>query len=73
MKKQTQVISSTRLCKELLYEGFNIIDIAPHRMDNKRTVFIFKNTDKLQKYLEGRKGEDDRAKQNTNNQSGHNT
>jgi len=46
-----QVISSTKLAKELLQEGFKIIDIAPHKNDYKRTIFIFECNNKLLEYL----------------------
>jgi len=51
MSSNRRVIPSSRLAKELLKEGFKIIDIAPHKNDHRRTVFIFENTKQLQDYL----------------------
>jgi predicted CoA-binding protein len=46
------VIRSRRVAKELLSKGFTIIDIAPDRVDSKRTVFVFEDNETLQKCLD---------------------
>ena len=51
-----KVITSNQLAKELLSVGFKIIDIAPHKTDKKRTIFVFEDTQELQLYLEVKEG-----------------
>ena len=63
---ERQVITSTRLAKELLQNGFNIIDLAPNRTDSKRTVFVFESTEELKEYIKNRKEYKESAKTNQN-------
>lgn len=50
-QQQTKVITSTKLAKELLSQGFRVLDIAPHKNDSKRTIFIFELTQPLLNYI----------------------
>lgn len=49
MKKQAITVFTAKKARQLLKEGFTIVDIKPDRMDkdHKRTLFIFKNEDGL--------------------------
>lgn len=49
-----KVIGSSKTAKELLKQGFKIIDISPHKNDSKRTVFVFEDTDELKDFLSTR-------------------
>ena len=44
-------IFSTRIARDLIKNGFIIIDIAENQKDKKRTVFVFANTKKIRDYL----------------------
>ncbi|MBU5311052.1 hypothetical protein KQI38_03365 [Tissierella carlieri] len=46
------VIYNAKVVKSLLKHGFNIIDIRPNPQDNKRTVFLFADTEEIRRYLE---------------------
>ena len=48
---KTKVISENKLARELIKEGYSLVDIKPHKNDSRRTVFVFELTDKLQKRL----------------------
>lgn len=50
-----KVIASTRTAKELVKNGFPIVDIKPHKNDGRRTVFVFDNTDELIKFISDNK------------------
>lgn len=43
--KETVVIFTAKKARQLLKEGFTLIDIKPDKtdVDNKRSIFIFKN------------------------------
>lgn len=49
MKKQAITVFTAKKARQLLKEGFTIVDIKPDRMDkdHKRTLFLFKNEDGL--------------------------
>ena len=44
-------IFSSKLARELLKQGYTIIDIKPSKENKDRTVFIFKNCESLEKYI----------------------
>ena len=54
--KNTIVIFTAKLARNLLKNGFTIVDIKPDRMDkdSKRSVFVFRNEnhieDKIKEY-----------------------
>ena len=48
---KTKVIKSANIAKILLQQGFIIKDIAPHKADSKRTIFVFHNSDQLESFL----------------------
>lgn len=41
-KEDAIVVFSTGIARELLHEGYQIVDIKPHKQHKLRTVFIFK-------------------------------
>lgn len=45
------LVKSTRSAKKMILAGFTVIDIKPYKTDNKRTVFIFKASDELIKFI----------------------
>lgn len=49
MKKDVITVFTAKKARELLREGFTIVDIKPDRLDpdHKRTLFLFKNEDEL--------------------------
>lgn len=47
----SKVIASTTLARELVKNGFIVIDIKPHKHDKKRTVHVFEDTEKLQDFI----------------------
>ena len=52
MNKEYISIFKPQRVRKLLKKGFNIYDIKPDKNNKDRTIFIFKNNDKLQKELE---------------------
>jgi|GEM_PF-4064014 len=44
-------IISYRIARELIRQGFRVIDIEPNNINKERTVFIFENNIALQTYL----------------------
>lgn len=46
------LIYNAKVVKSLLKHGFHIIDIKPNPQDNKRTVFLFADTEEIRRYLE---------------------
>lgn len=50
MGKERIVIFTAKLARNLLKDGFTIIDIKPDKTDpdNKRSVFIFKNENQIE-------------------------
>lgn len=46
-----KVIKSSKMAKELLTNGFKIIDIAQDKNDYKRTVFVFELTPEFEEFL----------------------
>ena len=55
MKKEVITVFTAKKARQLLKEGFTIVDIKPDRLDpdHKRTLFLFKNKDGLmEKILE---------------------
>ena len=51
-----KVIISYSLAKDLIRNGFRVIDIEPNNKDSKRTIFIFENTEALTTYLQHKRG-----------------
>ena len=53
MKRKAITIFTASKARELLRNGFKIIDIKPdkHDSDGKRSVFVFKNEDGLEDKL----------------------
>ena len=49
MRKEVITVFTAKKARELLREGFTIVDIKPDRLDpdHKRTLFLFKNEDGL--------------------------
>ena len=49
MKKDVITVFTAKKTRQLLKEGFTIVDIKPDRLDpdHKRTLFLFKNEDGL--------------------------
>lgn len=49
MEKKAITIFTAKVARELLKDGFTLIDIKPDKNDSdgKRSVFIFKNEEKL--------------------------
>lgn len=49
MKKEFITIFTAKVARELLKDGFILVDIKPdkHDLDGKRSVFIFKNDENL--------------------------
>lgn len=53
MKKDVITVFTAKKARELLREGFTIVDIKPDRLDpdHKRTLFLFKNENGLMKKI----------------------
>lgn len=53
MKKDVITVFTAKKARQLLKEGFTIVDIKPDRLDpdHKRTLFLFKNEDGLIKKI----------------------
>lgn len=49
MKKKVITVFTAKKARQLLKEGFTIVDIKPDRLDpsHKRTLFLFKNEEGL--------------------------
>lgn len=49
MKKEVITVFTAKKARQLLKEGFTIVDIKPDRLDpdHKRTLFLFKNENGL--------------------------
>lgn len=66
--KTCQVVSSPILARKLLQMGYPVIDIKKDRRSDVKSVFVFKNTKKLQrdydKLLQEFYGEDYRGNMN---------
>lgn len=54
---KVKVIAINRLAKELIRNGFKIVDIKSHKDDHRRTVFVFELTPELEDYLKSIKSE----------------
>ena len=52
MNKEYISIFKPQRVRKLLKKGFNIYDIKPDKNNLDRTIFIFKNSEELQKELE---------------------
>ena len=52
MSKEYISIFKPQRVRKLLKKGFNIYDIKPDKKNLDRTIFIFKNSEELQKELE---------------------
>ena len=52
MCKEYISIFKPQRVRKLLKKGFNIYDIKPDKKNLDRTIFIFKNSEELQKELE---------------------
>ena len=52
---QQKVISSNKVARQLVKNGFPIVDIKAHKSDPKRTVFVFDLTQSLVDYLAANK------------------
>ena len=52
MNKEYISVFKPKRVRRLLRMGNNIYDIKPDKDNTDRTIFIFKNTDKLQKDIE---------------------
>lgn len=52
-KNQTIVIFTAKLARNLLKDGFTIVDIKPDRTDRegKRSVFIFKKETNIEEHI----------------------
>lgn len=46
-----KVIINPSIARQLLQNGNSIVDIKPNSKNNRETVFVFENTDKLLKDL----------------------
>lgn len=57
MKKEAITIFTAKVARELLKEGFTLIDIKPDKNDpdGKRSVFVFKNDENLSEKMKGYK------------------
>lgn len=66
--RDTRLIKSAYIAKQLLQLGYTIKDIKPHNRDNKRTVFIFIIEDNFNNDLERieRRIESNNGKSNEN-------
>lgn len=47
-----KVIKSNRLARTLIQQGFKVVDIAPDKLDSKRSVFVFEMSDELKLFLD---------------------
>ena len=52
MDREYISIFNPKRVRKLLKKGFNIYDIKPDKNNLDRTIFIFKNSEELQKELE---------------------
>lgn len=62
--KKYKLVSSARIAKKLITEGYKVVDINPDRDNSDKTVFIFESSDdlldeiaKLEKRRDGNPGE----------------
>jgi len=46
------LIYNAKVVKSLLKHGFHIVDIRPNPQDDRRTVFLFADTEEIRRYLE---------------------
>ena len=49
---ERKVIKSNRLARTLIQQGFKVVDIAPDKLDSKRSVFVFELSDELKLFLD---------------------
>lgn len=49
-----KVVTSCKLARRLILDGFKVIDIKPHRDNPERTVFLFDNTEQLNNLINQR-------------------
>ena len=52
---KTKVITENKLARELIKEGYSLVDIKPHKNDQRRTVFVFELTQQLESRLQQEK------------------
>ena len=55
MEEKSIVIFNPALARNLLKQGYRIIDIKANREDEKRTVFVFKVEDGFMEYVDNYK------------------
>lgn len=48
---KTKVVTENKIARELIKEGYSLIDIKPHKNDSRRTRLVFELTDKLESRL----------------------
>lgn len=51
MEKETILVFNPKIARNLIKNGFTVVDIKPLKEDKERTVFIFKRSDLLLKEL----------------------
>ena len=49
--KSTKVITSAKVARLLLQNGFTIKDVAPNRTNKDRSIFVFHNSIELEDFL----------------------
>jgi hypothetical protein len=47
-----KVIKSNRLARVLIQQGFKVVDIAPDKLDSRRSVFVFEMSYELKLFLD---------------------
>ena len=50
--KRDYIIFSQKLAGELMSNGFRLVSIDKNNNDNRKFIFIFKETDELLKFIE---------------------
>jgi hypothetical protein len=48
----TIIIYQARITRDLLRQGFRIVDIKPNPQNKDRTIFLFEDTPLLRQYIE---------------------
>lgn len=51
MISEYKLIFTSKLARQLLKEGYQIVDIKPSKENKDRTIFAFKNSEQLEKLL----------------------
>lgn len=51
MERENRVVFKGSIARQLLREGYTIVDVKPDRMNSNKSVFVFRNDEGLEDRL----------------------